>query len=339
MTANAPTDPITFDFNLGFKSMADRIAGELDERKSFGSRALRYNIPFLDDVLLGIFPHDLVLVGAPTGAGKTELVRLIAQSNARQGKRVHLFALEAEQTEIERRTKYGLLAELAYKRNRDTSSLSYRRWYAGMCEHIVGDLNESADRMLATDFKNLHTYYRGARFDMNEMARLFKAVQSQTDLIVLDHLHYVDLDGENENSEYGKLLKLIRATALEMGKPVILVAHLRKRDLRSRSLVPEIEMFHGSSEITKVATTAILLSPARTLQEKAQWYQSYTFFHVPKDRAEGAAGYVAACAFDRRFKNYSPHYTLGRLNAAGDEWTEIAMNDRPSWASNHRGLQ
>lgn len=337
-----PVDPITFDYNLGFKSSADRIDGELAERKSFGHRRLRYHVPFLDDILKGIAPHDLVLLGAPTGAGKTELVRIISQSNARLMKRVNLFALEAEKTEIERRTKYGLLAEFAFRAGRDLSALNYRDWYFGDCEDIVGEYNERADRALKTDYKYLHTYYRGAKFDTAEMIRLFKAVQTETDLIVLDHLHYVDLEGDNENSEYGKMLKLVRATTLEMGKPVILVAHLKKRDLRSRAVVPEIEMFHGSSEITKITTVAIMLSPARVVADllgsARHWYQSYTFFHVPKDRMGGNSGYVAACPFDMRFKCYAPHYTLGRLNAAGDEWKEIESTDRPRWAVNHRGL-
>lgn len=339
---SGPVDPVLFDFNLGFKSSADRVDGELDERKSFGQRALKYHVPFLDDLLRGIAPHDLILLGAPTGAGKTELVRLVSQSNARQMKRVHLFALEAEKIEIERRTKYGLLAEYAFRGSRDISGLNYRDWYFGHCEHIVGEYNERADRALKTDYKYLFTYYRGAKFDATEMVRLFKAVQTETDLIVLDHLHYVDLDGDNENTEYARMLKLVRATTLDMGKPVILVAHLKKRDLRSRSVVPEIEMFHGSSEITKITTVAIMLSPARVVAERvrghAPYYLAYTFFHVPKDRMGGASGYVAACPFDMRFKSYAPHYTLGRLNAAGDEWTEIDPNDRPRWAANHRGL-
>lgn len=327
------------DDGHGFESMASRVQGELAERKSYGERALSYHVPFLDDLLRGIAPHELVLIGAPTGAGKTDLVRIIAQSNAKQGKRVHLFALEAERSEIEQRTKYGILAKLASHAKRDVDALNYRDWYFGRCEHIVGDFNAIADRQIASDYQTLHTYYRGARFDVQTMARLFRAVQSQTDLIILDHLHYVDLDGDGENTEYARMLKLIRATALDMGKPVILVAHLRKRDMRDRSVVPAIEMFHGSSEITKVGTTTVMLSPARVVQEKAQWFESYTFLHVPKDRMGGASGYVAACAFDRRFKSYSPTYTLGRLNAAGDEWTELSMSDRPSWATGHRGFE
>jgi replicative DNA helicase len=334
----APTDPVLFDFNLGFKSSADRIAGELEERIGYGQRALRFHVPFLDDLLRGVAPHDLILVGAPTGAGKTELIRNIAQANARNAKRVHLFALEAERTEIERRMKYSILAEHAFRAGRDLAGLNYRDWYFGKCEDLVGDFNAAADRSLSTEYKHLFTYYRGAKFDMHEMARLFKAVQSTTDLIILDHLHYVDLDGDNENTEYGKMLKLIRATALEMGKPVILVAHLKKRDLRSRSVVPEIEMFHGSSEITKVSTIAIMLAPARQIQTAGRWYEAHTFFHVPKDRMGGSSGFVAACPFDLRFKQYGSTYTLGRLNAAGDEWAEIDPNDRPRWATNHRGL-
>jgi len=327
------------DDGLGFESMASRVQGELAERKSYGERALSYHVPFLDDLLRGIAPHELVLVGAPTGAGKTDLVRIIAQSNARHGKRVHLFALEAERSEIEQRTKYGILAKLAAHAGRDIDALNYRDWYFGRCEHIVGDFNAIADRQITSDYRTLQTYYRGARFDLRTLERLFKAIQRDTDLIILDHLHYVDLDGDGDNTEYARMLKLIRATALEIGKPVILVAHLRKRDLRDRSVVPAIEAFHGSSEITKVVTSTVMLSPARVIQDRAKWFESYTFLHVPKDRMGGASGYVAACAFDRRFKGYASTYTLGRLNAAGDEWTELSVGERPSWAINHRGFE
>ena len=56
----------------------------------------KYGVKFLDDYLLGIKQTDFILIGAYSGAGKTELAYNIAFENAKKTN-VHLFALEAKQ--------------------------------------------------------------------------------------------------------------------------------------------------------------------------------------------------------------------------------------------------
>ena len=62
---------------------------------------LSFGVKFLDDAMIGIYPSDLVLFGAPTGAGKTQFCVNCIMANVNRGKKVHMIALEAEKAEIE----------------------------------------------------------------------------------------------------------------------------------------------------------------------------------------------------------------------------------------------
>jgi hypothetical protein len=320
-----PKDPLAFDFGLGFEKASNRIKGERAERQELVRRELPFHVAFLDDILRSLLPNDLILLGAETGAGKTEV-----------GKHVFYFALEAEHREIERRDKYAILCDLVLERKpHRIGEMNYPDWYRGRCDDLVVGLDAIADEIVAERRCTLHTYYRGSKFDHKDIKRLFLAIQTQADLIILDHLHYVDIEDENENRGFKTTIKMIRDVALGIGKPVILIAHLRKRDSRSKSIVPHIEDFHGSSDIIKVVTHSIMLAPARSVPSSKPGI-SNTFMYVPKDRHGGSTGLVALCEFDRRRKTYADHYTLGRPN--GDEFEPLGTSEAPRWAKRHQPL-
>jgi replicative DNA helicase len=336
--SEAPKDPFSFSFGVDFESSATRVKGEAAAREDLAKRRLKYHVTFLDDLLRGILPRDLILVGAETGAGKTEFALSIARQNAMVGKRVCYFALEAEPLELERRTKFAVLAEMASRDNaKGFDALNYTDWYLGEQEHIVGKYNERAEALFKVQMSGLRTYYRGSKFDHDDIRRLFLAIQDSADLIVLDHLHYVDIEDENENRGFKRTIKMIRDVALGMGKPVILIAHLRKRDMRAKQIVPDAEMFHGSSDVIKICTHIVMLAPARGIPAHAS-HVSNTFIHVPKDRMGGATGLVALCQFDRRFKRYLPSYSLGRPSFSGDSFEPLPPNETPRWAKHARAM-
>jgi hypothetical protein len=332
----APQDPLAFDFGIEFETASKRIKGERAARQDLVRRALPFHVAFLDDCLRSLLPNDLILLGAETGAGKTELARLIASATAQAGKHVFYFALEAEHLEIERRDKYAILCELVLERKpHRIGEMNYPDWFRGICDDLVVGLDEIADEIVEERRSTLHTYYRGARFDHRDIKRLFMAVQSEADLIILDHLHYVDIEDENENRGFKNTIKMIRDVALGIGRPVILIAHLRKSDSRSKALVPRLEDFHGSSDIIKVVTHSIMIAPARSMPSHRPGV-SNTFMYVPKDRHGGATGLVAMCEFDRRRKAYADHYTLGR--AHGDEFQPLGTDEAPRWAKRHQPM-
>jgi hypothetical protein len=322
----------------GFRFMPDRLVGEREEREAYASRAIAYHNAFLDDALRAIMPHDLVLLGAPTGIGKTEIALSIAASNAQAGNRTHYFALEAEPRELERRTKFALLSREAHRTNHPhRNALNYTDWFLGRCEDIVGEMNAWADREIARTLGQLATYYRGSKFDAADLGRAIVAVHDETTLIVVDHLHYVDGgDDENENRAITDTVKTIREVSLGIGKPIILVVHLRKKERgKFAALIADENDVHGSSNITKIATQLIMLERASSI-EPSKWYLSPTFVSVQKDRRAGKKREIALMQFDQRHRRYAPEYTLGTLR--GNTWEPIKLGDQPSWAKHHRAL-
>lgn len=313
----------------GFGSSALRVLGERIRRQRLAARIVSFGVSFLDDCMGPILPHDLVVIGAKTGIGKTSLATLIAVNAATQGKKVFFFGLEAERDEIERRIKFSRVAELA-RANGFPRGLSYLDWY--LCKHDTKlDKHEiRADAELSTNMENLHTFYRTQDFYSSDYERMVKDVQETADLIILDHLHYVDTDDINENRAFKNVVKRIRDVSLRCGKPVVVVAHLRKAERHNPLLVPSIDDFHGTSDITKIATKAIIIAPAyeHAGGEAHIWG---TYIAPVKCRIEGSrTRYVGLCWYDARMNKYTSNYQVGRLSPDGAEWK--IEEKIPEWA-------
>lgn len=319
-----------------------RAAIERKLRLEQAREITQYGMTFLDDCLRGILRHDLILLGAPSGVGKTDLALAIAARNASFGRNVSYFALEAEPFELERRIKYGVVAGMAYslvgKPRHVTDDLNYADWLLGNCEHIVGEYEGLANDYFTTNLSTLSTFYRGKHFGIADLEKHVLQVGPVSDLLVIDHLHYVDVADENEARAQGELVKTIRDLALYVGVPVILIAHLRKRDNRARQLVAGLDDFMGSSNIAKIATQAITIERAIGYPS-ASWSQAPTFVSIQKDRRAGAPPFVALAEYSRTRRAYEQFYTLGRLTAGGSEWEPLPEADVPRWARNHRPMQ
>jgi replicative DNA helicase len=321
----------------GFKSFPDRCNGERGRRLEIGKRKLSFGVSFLDASLGGIFPNDVILIGAKTGRGKTQLASIISQSNAMKGKRVHYFALEAEEDEIERRAKFSVLYETVrqtctqmrggYER---VDRMNYLDWYAGDLEDVTAPLEDLAQQVVEKRFRTLNTFYRTKDFYASHFESLVREVENDTDLIVLDHLHYVDSDEENENKGYKEIVKRIRDLAITFSRPIVVVAHLRKSERRNAALVPNEEDFHGTSDVPKMATKAIILAEDKTTDTGDPCLWS-TFIAPVKCRLDGSrARYVGRVNFDIRSGRYVDEFETGSI--VGDKF-EITDNRKlPRWA-------
>lgn len=316
-----------------FAAAPDRIAGERTERVSLGAAALSFGVRFLDDALGGIVRTDLVLLGAKTGIGKTALATIVALHNCQRGKRVHYFALEAEEREIERRMKFQIIAQEYYRTGFQRPPIRYLDWHMGRLDHELASYEEWADAELGRYLANLLTFYRIDSFTSDDFRARLDEVKADTDLVVLDHLHYVDSTDDNENRGYKRTVKAIRDSALNASKPVIVVAHVRKGDRRNDRLVPDVEDFHGSSDIPKMATKAIMLAPAYEAESPKPFLWP-TYMQVVKCRLDSSlTRYAAMCNFNTRSNCYEEDYLLGKLTAGGSLFAPLSFAEKPAWAS------
>jgi archaellum biogenesis ATPase FlaH len=332
-----------------------RADGERKERLDQKDRVLQYGVSYLDDATGGIGVNELVLIGAKTGVGKTQLVTRIASFNARRKKRVALFALEAEPNEIERRIKFSVLAAEFRRRNPSAEvNLNYRDWRRGAFDAELSPFEESVNAMIRERYSTLRTIYKGwGSYTVSDLERDITRLAPTTDLIIVDHLHYIDSSegSRDEFEEQKRVLKVLRDLALSLSKPIVLVAHLRKTmgGRKSAPLVPDLEDFHGSSDIIKIATTAILLAPCyenmalftagvpdrfidHTLNPPRVARLWATYMRVGKFRIEGAiTRYTGIAFFDDATGNYRDQYGVGRLVSGDCSW--VPEEHPPFWAT------
>jgi hypothetical protein len=314
-----------------FMPSPKRLVGERADRVQAGKTILSFGVKFLDDAMGGITRRDLILVGAKTGAGKTQLALNVAIANCRAGRRVHYFALEAEDREMERRMKFQILASAYYRHAMGAQRLRFIDWYNGKLDGVLEIFEDRADREVAELLKNLNTYYRVDTFTGADFSRQLDAIREETDLVVLDHFHYVDSDDENENRGHKQLVKQIRDCALRADRPVMVVGHVRKSDPRNAPLVPTEEAFHGSSDIVKIATKAIMLAPDYETDtgNPSLWA---TYMQIVKCRQDSSlTRYAARLIYDTRTDGYQPEYSLGRLTEGGKKYESLSPWQWPMW--------
>jgi replicative DNA helicase len=327
-TTIAPLGPTFDDFG-------DRIKPERAERLELASRILSFGVDFLDAALGGVFPRDMVLLGAKTGLGKTTLASIIAETNAEKGKRVHYFALEAEDKEIERRIKFRVLSQLVFKLGKagpHIGRINYLDWYAGKLEPITGMYEAHADDLLTKKYGTLKTFYPRGDFTADDLVKAFLSIQDETDLIILDHIHMVDYDDANENRGIKAIVKKLRDVALDVGKPVVVVAHLRKTDRRSKYIVPDLDDFHGTSDLVKLVTKAVIIAPAYD-QVSDHGHLWNTYIHPAKCRSEGSrTKYIGLVAFNVRTGRYEPEFEIGRATNNDEQFEHVPNDKIPSWA-------
>lgn len=317
-----------------FKSAGKSATTEIEARKKNQGRLLRFGIEFLDDALKGIFHDDLILLGAPSGMGKTQLCCNIALANMQDGKKIYYIALEAGEFEIERRLKFPLVMDRYFgdeNRPKLDRRITYSDWLMGTYVDELEAYEKSAAEYFESAFRDLFLFYKQSRFGISELTEAVLSCSDEADLIIVDHVHYFDLDDDNENRAMREIAKTVRTLALEEQRPIILVAHLRKRDRANEELCAGLDEFHGSSDLYKIATRVITIAPGRPTPDGL--YE--TFFRIPKNRIDGGVTRYLAREF---FNPKKGGYETGRYQIGWAEqkrstgFGEIDRAQYPEWA-------
>ena len=315
---------------MSFIRSIEKSYDEASKRQNGREGLLKFGISYLDDAMVGILKNDLILIGAGSGAGKTQTCCNIAKANVEQGKRVHYIALEAEFLEIERRIKYQIFArEFFADPKRPKISISFQNWMLGDYMKSCVAYEAIAANEFIKRFDGLFTFYKNEKFDINDMILKITECADDTDLIILDHVHYMDFDDDNENKSVKNIAKTARTLALEMGKPIILVSHMRKSDRHSRTFAPGLEEFHGSSDLYKIATKAITIGPGAMIDNKIE-----TYFRIVKNRFEGSVTrYIGKSYYNSQQGKYERTYEIGDAQQSWDNgFHQLTRDIYPEWA-------
>jgi hypothetical protein len=303
---------------------ADHLDCLLEDRDWVNAGRVDLGVPFLDDCLGGVHPRDLLLVGAGTGIGKTELAIEIALSGASAGLQVYGFFLEAEVGEVAARLFYKELAKRANNRK-----LDFGGWWRGQWQHLDKRHGEEIKEILKPKLANLHTLYKKrGDFNLDTLNSHLEGITEQAGMIILDHIHMVGDD------EAGRTIQLLRDIALDASIPVIAVSHVRKKQSgRIGSLLPETDDLHGDSALSKVGTQVVVVG-RDWHAPRPQPHLSPTLMKVLKDRKGRANPLVARVHYDLSKGRYERAYELGRLVWAKrtEEWQMVEASEVPYWA-------
>lgn len=265
-----------------------------------------FGIKYLDDKLRGILKADLILIGARSGAGKSTIADMIAQHNAKNGCKVHIFSLENFTDDA-----FVTKAYYEYKRLTGKWKLNLRDFACGDFE-IDNECLEQAEKYAEDCFKDVGITNRQKGYDIRKLKDdIIRVVKSDgAELLIIDHLDYVDKNNpnENDNTHITDLMKTIRELQDEFKVAVVAISHLRKNMGKDLPIIPSVDEFIGSSNKVKESTAVIMIAPDDEENEKLQSSQKVTWFSIKKLRMGGIPNSCGRLLFDRKTGLYLDEY-------------------------------
>jgi hypothetical protein len=321
---------------------------ERKDRKSIDKNKLcHFGVKPLDDAMPFIRNNELVVIGAESGVGKSELGLNIAITNAMSGKKVALFFLEGGEKEGMARLKHAMINEYLKTAN---ERIKYADFISWKCNGIDGldKVEEEVYKLAKEKIKdNLLIYEvdKGVRIDelIDSLTSCVKDDEwlndenkpnIQLDLIIVDHLQYFELTkDENEIQQITKILRELKNITINNKIPVILISHFRKSD-KTQGL-PDQSSFYGSSNIPKISTTSIVISSDKTKEDFSDGLYP-TWFRFVKSGIGLRDNYAIKINFNIKTNKYERFYHLhyvGKNSFPVDKM--ITQNSLPTWAKNN----
>jgi replicative DNA helicase len=214
-------------------------------------KKLSWGFRDLNSVTSGIYPAELIIIGARPSVGKTQLMLDIMELLAISGKTIMFCSAEMSLTHIlERRVARELGVGILDLRNKGISAENEQA--------LMKLIGENAER---------HVYYmrKGTSSDdiMSEAVKMKDSVG--LDIIFVDYLQFLSdcwqSTGENQNVRVGKASKTLKNIANELEIPVVVASQLN-RGLEHRGEAdrrPTLADLRDSGNIEQDADVVFLL--------------------------------------------------------------------------------
>jgi len=222
---------------------------------------IRYGVGLFDRILWWILENELVVIAGRPWCGKSELAIQIGITNAIRGKKIWLLTLEwdlfeAYYREIQRRINEG----------KESKEMIKPQEFRLNLVDVDTDEDRAIESIPEPLKKNLHLYdtKKNGKPRLSELLELFDYYKKEKyDLIILDHIHYINLEGKTEYEGLSELMLSIKACTESTQIPVIAVSHLNREGAGLDR--PSMAKLKGTSAIEQNANTVILLAPDKNL--------------------------------------------------------------------------
>lgn len=207
---------------------------------------LKVGLPHLDDMIGGLEGGDIIVIGARPSVGKSALVTQITTNLAEQGKKIGFYNLEMSDKQMYERFVAS------------QSGLGLTR-----IRRAVKFLGDEEKR-----FKKANDALAGrSNIVISTGAKAVSEIRAESrhmgfDVIVIDYLQLIRSDTfyrGNRVAEVGAISKAIKALAMELQIPIILLSQLNRASEGRETREPSMSELRESGDIEQDASVIILL--------------------------------------------------------------------------------
>jgi hypothetical protein len=185
----------------------------------------------------------------------------------------------------------------------------------------------------STCCRDWSSFYRSGRFKTDNLVEQMLSVRGESDLIILDDLHYLDDGDDDEIRAMRRTVKAVSDTIQDARTPVIAIAPAQdgreeQAGHPAHRRVPRLIGHHEGRDDGQHAGTG---GPAAAHAVDRR----HVHARVEKTGSR-EQNFTAILGFDLRSNSYERGYELGRLLAGGTKWEAVPIGELPWWAVNER---
>ncbi len=230
--------------------------------------------PEIDQVLTGIYPGDLIVVGARSRVGKTAFMLNIATNMLAQRIPVIIFSLEMTAKQLMYRL-YTAKAEV----NNDYLRNKYVKMPGEIFESLKAASKFFNDKPLhiddspSTGIVNIQT-----------KARRFFAKAETAGVIFIDYVQQIREAGNSENEQVriSKITSALKVMAKELKCPVVALAQLNREIEKRQEKIPQLADLRSSGSLEMDSDIVILLH--RDVNNESLEERAKTIINIAKHR-------------------------------------------------------
>lgn len=207
---------------------------------------LKVGLPNLDDMIGGLEGGDIIVIGARPAVGKSALVTQITTNLAEQGKKIGFYNLEMSDKQMYERFVASQNGLGLTRIRRAVKFLGDEEKRFKMANNALAERSNIVISTGAKTVSEIRSESRHMGFDV----------------IVIDYLQLIRSDTfyrGNRVAEVGAISKAIKALAMELNIPIILLSQLNRASEGRETREPSMSELRESGDIEQDASVIILL--------------------------------------------------------------------------------